>query len=192
MALKYANAIFPFSSVFGRYICLLGSSSTISKLEVKEESSRGLSPSYAKASVGYGGKSSAIMPSFKDMIEYIDGHRPSDEYLYESKTPLVRGYPLEVFVEILKLLRLILVLESNPSAIVIDDDLETKVDSGMSEDPIIMENFKQAISSWWSDESLGMQSCLRLWLDFIESSLEQTLKGKSSCCLLRDAANNLC
>lgn len=188
MALKYANAVYPFSSVFARYICLLGSSNTAAKLEVQEESSRGLRPFLRTKTGFYTGNNNDVvpastLPSFCELIDYIKTHRPSDDYVYQSKTPVVNGYPLEVYSEILRFLRLVLVLEANPDTILIDEYVESKVENGMSEDPVVMSNFRKLIGSWWASEQHG---ALEAWLQLIENALDQNLKGRKGSIRYKD------
>ncbi|KAI7869867.1 proteasome stabiliser-domain-containing protein [Spinellus fusiger] len=179
MALKYVNAIYPFSCVFARYVCLLGSSNSISKLEVKEESIRGLHP-FAPSDSGlfYASKETvpiSALPKFSDLVNYIATHQPGDEYTYASKTPCIKGYPTEVYSEILRFLRMILILEANPTNILIDQYVEDKVENSMSEDPITMENFKVLIDTWWMGEG-NEKEALSQWLQLIENALNQNLK----------------
>lgn len=182
MALKYANAVYPFSSVFARYVCLLGSSSSVKKLEIKEESARGLHPFQRTASGAFTTTADIVpasaLPSFKDLVTYLDQHKPSDQYTYDSKTPIVQGYPVEVYSEIIRFVRMILILEANPSTILIDQYVESKVDNSMADDPVVMDNFKEYIKSCWSGADSNKKEALELWLRFIENSLDKDLKGK--------------
>ncbi|KAI8147438.1 proteasome stabiliser-domain-containing protein [Fennellomyces sp. T-0311] len=180
MALKYANAVYPFSSVFARYVCLLGTAATVTKLEVKEEATRGLHP-FLQVESGALTTTADIVPSsalprFHDLVVYLTENRPSDQYTYDSKSPVIQGYPLEVYSEILRFARMILVLEANPSTILIDDYAETKVDNGMSDDPVVMDNFKSFLTDSWLGGDLEKRRALELWLKFVESSLDQNLK----------------
>lgn len=183
MALKYVNAVYPFSSVFARYVCLLGSSSSVKKLEIKEESARGLHPFQRTASGAFTTTTDIVpasaLPAFEDLVTYLDQHKPSDQYTYDSKTPIVRGYPVEVYSEIIRFVRMILILEANPSTILIDQYVESKVDNSMADDPVVMDNFKGYIESCWSGTDPKKKEALELWLRFIENSLDKDLKGKN-------------
>ncbi|KAI9024387.1 proteasome stabiliser-domain-containing protein [Phycomyces nitens] len=183
MALKYANGIFPFSSVFARYICLLGSSSSIPKLEVKEESVRGLHP-FVRSSVGFLHTNQDIvpisaLPKFADLVKYMASHRPAPEYTHASKTPCIKGYPVEVYSEMLRFLRMILILEANPTTILIDQYVEDKVESSMSEDPVTMENFKSFINTCWLGGNTEEKEAIEQWLVFVENALDQNLKDST-------------
>ncbi|KAI9491193.1 proteasome stabiliser-domain-containing protein [Zychaea mexicana] len=180
MALKYANAVYPFSSVFARYVCLLGTSAGVTKLEVKEESMRGLHP-FTQSESGVLSSANAIvppsaLPKFHDLIVYLTENRPNDQYVYDSKSPVIQGYPLEVYSEILRFARVILVLEANPETILIDEYAESKVDNGMSDDPVVMDNFKKYLVDSWLGGDLEKRRAVELWMKFIESSLDQNLK----------------
>ncbi|CAO3688639.1 unnamed protein product [Umbelopsis ramanniana] len=193
IALKFANAIYPFSSVFARYICLLGVSSTVGKLEVRDEASKGLRPfihhdnEITQTPTSY---PASVFPDFVEIIEYIHNHRPNENYGYYSKTPVVHGYPVEVYTEIIKFLRTILVVEANGDNLVIDDTIEEKADDGMTESPVVRSNFAALVHDWWSqgDDSPKKQA-LEKYLRLIQNGLDQKvqdalLHAKASTCLL--------
>ncbi|KAI8374250.1 proteasome stabiliser-domain-containing protein [Radiomyces spectabilis] len=193
LALKYSNAIYPFASVFARYVCLLGHSSTVNKLEVKEEASRGLIP-FKRSHTGLLSTMESIvptsaMPSFIDLVNYISEHRPNEQYILESKTPVIKGYPIEVYTEILSFLRMILVLEANPENITIDQYMQDKVENSMAEDPVVMANFGDMISTWWTAGEESQRKGIEVWLRLIENALDPHLKdpvlvATASKCLL--------
>jgi proteasome component ECM29 len=178
MALKYANAIYPFSSVFARYICLLGSSASIVKLDVKEEARRGLVP-FTRNKYGLVENVEVIspteLPKFEDLVHYIHDHRPDENYSLMSKTPAIKGYPVEVYSEILRFLRMIWILQVNPTTILIDQYVADKVENSMSEDPVTMVNFKNSVTEMWSNDKVVIQ----YWLEFVEQGLDPELKGKN-------------
>lgn len=180
MALKYVNAIYPFSSVFARYVCLLGSSASVVKLDVKEESRRGLIP-FVRNRYGLVENVDVISPSelpkFADLVNYIHDHRPQENFTLLSKTPVIKGYPVEVFSEILDFLRMIWILEVNPTNILIDQYVMDKVESSMSEDPITMKNFKDSVTELWLRGDEKQKQVIQYWLEFVESGLDLTLKG---------------
>ncbi|KAI8330892.1 armadillo-type protein [Chlamydoabsidia padenii] len=185
MALKYANGIYPFSSPFARYVCLLGSSTGVNKLEVHEEANRGLNPFLRNISTGSTGTTTNIIPSsalpkFADMVKYIADHRPGEIYIQESRTPVIKGYPTEVYGQALRLLRMILVLEANSDTILIDEYVETKIENSMSEDPIAMNNVKQLLCDWWKDDKEDSQTTgrqtMKAWLGVVENALDPNLK----------------
>ncbi|KAG0174143.1 hypothetical protein DFQ29_007586 [Apophysomyces sp. BC1021] len=193
MALKYANAIYPYSSVFARYVCLLACSSSVVKLEVKEESTRGLHP-FVRSASGFIGSSKDIIPASAlpksiGLIRYITTHRPDEQYILDSKTPCIKGYPVEVYTEILRFIRMVLILESNPTTILIDDYVESKVENNMSEDPVTMENFKTFVNGAWLGSSIEDREAIEQWLQLIENALDPDLKdtllqSTASKCLL--------
>ncbi|KAF7732558.1 hypothetical protein EC973_003305 [Apophysomyces ossiformis] len=193
MALKYANAIYPYSSVFARYVCLLATSSSIVKLEVNEESKRGLHP-FVRSASGFIGSTQDIvppsmLPKFIDLVKYVTEHRPNEQYTLDSKTPCIKGYPVEVYSEILSFIRMILILESNPTTILIDEYVESKVENNMSEDPVTMENFKSFVNDAWLGSSTENREALEQWLQLIENALDKNLKdtilmSTASRCLL--------
>ncbi|KAI8987056.1 proteasome stabiliser-domain-containing protein [Pilobolus umbonatus] len=179
MALKYANAIYPFSNIFARYVCLLGSSNSVVKLEVKEESHRGLIP-FVRNKSGLVEHVDAVpvseLPKFMDMIEYIHSHKPSEEYKLASKTPTVRGYPVEVYADILSFLRLIWILEVNSEHIILDEYVADKVENSMSEDPITRNNFKKSVTDLWLNGDDKHKQVIQYWLELIENGLDDTIK----------------
>ncbi|CAO3637178.1 unnamed protein product [Cunninghamella blakesleeana] len=187
MALKYSNGIYPFSLPFARYVCLLGSSSGISKLEVHEEATRGLHPFIRSADGTVGSKNDVIpataLPKFKDMVKYVIEHRPGDQYIHDSRTPVIKGYPAEVYSEVLRFLRMILILETNPSTILIDEYVENKVENSIAEDPIARENVKTQLAIWWK-KSTGDNDMMdddehqsvEMWLKVLENALDPSLK----------------
>ncbi|KAI8875721.1 ARM repeat-containing protein, partial [Backusella circina FSU 941] len=190
MALKYANAIYPFSCVFARYICLLGSSTSIAKLEVKEESARGLLP-FVRNKSGLVENVEVVpaseLPRFSELVHYIHQNRPGQEYSLNSKTPVIRGYPVEVYSEVLSFLRMVFILEANPTTILLDDYVGDKVDNGMAEDPVVMSNFKQLLFDMWTEGN--DKETIEYWLQFVEQGLDPTLKDSillatSAKCLL--------
>jgi proteasome component ECM29 len=176
MALKYANAIYPFSCVFARYICLLGSASSISKLEVKEESARGLLP-FVRNKSGLVENVEVVpfseLPRFSELVHYIYNNKPTQEYSLNSKSPVIKGYPVEVYSEMLSFLRMVFILEANPNTILLDDYVSSKVDNGMAEDPVVMTNFKQCLLEMWDQD----KQTIECWLQFVEQGLDITLKG---------------
>ncbi|KAI9480308.1 MAG: proteasome stabiliser-domain-containing protein [Benjaminiella poitrasii] len=181
MALKFANAIYPFSSVFARYICLLGCSSSVVKLDVKEEAHRGLVP-FVRNKYGLVEHVDVIpaseLPKFAELVRYIHSHRPDQDYSLLSKTPVMRGYPVEVYAEMLGFLRMIWILESNPTHLLIDQYVTNKVDNSMSEDPVTMTNFKKSVIKMWDSEE---KQVIQSWLDLVEHGLDPELKD--SICL---------
>ncbi|CEP12173.1 hypothetical protein [Parasitella parasitica] len=190
MALKYANAIYPFSSVFARYVCLLGSSNAVVKLDVKEEAYRGLIP-FVRNKYGLVENVDMIpaseLPKLSELIQYVHDHRPAESYSLLSKTPVVKGYPVEVYAEILRFLRMIWVLQVNPSNILIDQYVADKVEHSMSEDPVTMLNFKNSVTEMWSNSD--DKQVLQYWLELIENGLNPELKDSillatSAKCLL--------
>lgn len=193
VALKYANAIYPFSSVFARYICLLGSSSTATKLEVRDEASKGLRPFIHHENDLTETPSSfpaSVFPNFVEMIEYITNHRPHENYSYYSKSQTIHGFPVEVYTEILKFLRTVLVVTANGDNLIIDETIEEKVDDGMNENPVIRNNFATMIHSWWEEgEGSRNRQALDMWLRLIQNALDHDvqdaiLQAKASTCLL--------
>ncbi|KAI8088970.1 proteasome stabiliser-domain-containing protein [Halteromyces radiatus] len=185
MALKYANGIYPFSLPFARYVCLLGTSSSINKLEVHEEATRGLHPFLRDVATGSIGSKTDIvppsaLPTFAEMVNYLAEHRPGEQYIQESRTPVIKGYPTEVYAEILAFLRMILVLEANPDIILIDEYVQDKVENSMSEDPIAMENVKQILKLWWKEDSSESvengRRAIEIWLNIVENALDSNLK----------------
>ncbi|KAI8073997.1 proteasome stabiliser-domain-containing protein [Gongronella butleri] len=181
MALKYTNSIYPFSSPFGRYVCLLARSNSIAKLEIAEEAKRGLHPFVRGANGGALATGERVpvsaLPSFADMVHYLAQHKPGDAYRLASRSPLIMGYPLEVFSDMLAFLRLLLVLEANPTTILIDDYVEDKVDTSMSDDPIAMDNVKRALAdAWQGDENSHEHAALQIWCDMLSSALDPALK----------------
>lgn len=181
MALKYANAIYPFSSVFARYVCLLGSSNAVVKLDVKEEARRGLVP-FKRNKYGLVENVDVIppteLPRLNELVTYIYNHRPDENFSLLSKTPLVKGYPVEVYSEILRFLRMIWILQVNPTNILIDQYVADKVENSMSEDPVTMQNFKTSVFEMWSNNSNNDKQVLQYWLEFVENGLNPELKGR--------------
>lgn len=181
MALKYANAVYPFSSVFARYVCLLGSSASVVKLDVKEEARRGLVP-FVRNRYGLVENVDVIspkeLPKFSELVNYIHDHRPDENYTLLSKSPVIKGYPVEVYSEILRFLRMIWILEVNPGNILIDQYVIDKVDSSMAEDPVTMNNFKKSINDLWSKGNTGEKQVIQYWLEFVENGLDPNMKGK--------------
>ncbi|ORX62567.1 ARM repeat-containing protein [Hesseltinella vesiculosa] len=177
MALKYVNGIYPFSLPFGRYVCLLARSSTISKLEILEESKRGLHP-FVRVENGISQERvpASALPSFADMVTYLVAHKPGDQYRMASRSPLIAGYPLEVYSDMLAFLRLLLVLEANPEHILIDDYVESKVDHGMSDDPVAMDNVKQLLASFWDQPDSVEHEAFQSWLNLLSHALDPNLK----------------
>ncbi|KAI8369986.1 proteasome stabiliser-domain-containing protein [Blakeslea trispora] len=189
MALKYANAIYPFSSVFARYICLLGCSSSVNKLDVREEARRGLTP-FVRNKYGLAENVDVIpaseLPLFEDLVDYIYTHKPQEEFTLMSKSPIVKGYPVEVYHEMISFLRMIWVLQVNTEHILIDQYVADKVENSMSEDPITMINFKSSITKMWSGEQ---HEVVQRWLQLVELGLNPELKdallfSMSAKCLL--------
>lgn len=182
MALRYANAVYPFSSVFARYVCLLGSSASVTKLDVKEEAKRGLKP-FVRNRYGLVENVDVIspneLPKFSELVNYIHDHRPDEDLTLTSKTPTIKGYPVEVYSEILNFLRMIWILEVNPENILIDGYVADKVESSMSEDPVTMNNFKTSVNELWLRGDANEKQVIQYWLEFVENGLNPELKGIS-------------
>ncbi|KAI9262019.1 proteasome stabiliser-domain-containing protein [Sporodiniella umbellata] len=193
MALKYANAIYPFSSVFARYVCLLGFSNTVSKLEVKEECNRGLTP-FVRSNISGLAKVVDVVPTSElpdllELVTYIYQQKPHQEYTLSSKTPTVRGYPTEVYSEILGFIRMIWVLQANPTTILIDSYVSDKVDNSMSDDPVAMNNFRTNIEDFWSNGDIERREMVEQWLGLVQDGLNPDLRDpvlltSSAKCLL--------
>ncbi|RUS30672.1 proteasome stabiliser-domain-containing protein [Jimgerdemannia flammicorona] len=196
IALKYANTIYPFSNVFARHISLLGTSLTVTKLEVKEEASRGLRPflhdnSFALSTTNI---PPTVFPDFAELVEYVITHPPSQPYTLASKSPVVtRGYPVEVYIEILTLLRTTLVVKANEDgafANVAHERLSEKVEDGMGEDPLMREAFGRLVKSWWDEgEGSRHRRALEAWMKVIEDGIslhisDPGLHSAASTCFL--------
>ncbi|OBZ85602.1 Proteasome-associated protein ECM29 [Choanephora cucurbitarum] len=189
MALKYANSIYPFSSVFARYVCLLGCSSSVNKLDVREEARRGLIP-FVRNKYGLVENVDVIpaseLPLFEDLVNYIYTHKPHEEFTLMSKSAVVKGYPVEVFYEIISFLRMIWILQANKDHILIDQYVADKVENSISEDPVTMINLKATLTDMWSGDQ---HQIVQHWLQLVELGLNPELKdalllSMSAKCLL--------
>ncbi|KAJ3123506.1 hypothetical protein HK098_001853 [Nowakowskiella sp. JEL0407] len=121
-AVKYANALFPFSNIDSRFVCLLGTFDQ--KLEVKEESRRGLRfpwfqptqnrtqyieslPDFNKASKYFHQKSR------RSIIHLVAGGETSSR---SAGIRYVGGLTADVYSTMLSFLRRLLVLTADPGA----------------------------------------------------------------------------
>jgi proteasome component ECM29 len=82
---------------------------------------------------------------------------------------------VEVYSEILRFLRMIWILEVNPTNIIIDQYVADKVENSMSEDPATMSNFRSSVSDMWATDD---KQAVQYWLTFVENGLDPELKGK--------------
>jgi len=112
----------------------------------------------------------SVFPDFAEMIRYCKSRSLNPSIFDTPKSKIVtRGYPVEIYIELLRFLRLTLVIKANEEDMVIDDHLEDRVEDGMSEDPVMRERFgaKTVLSElpWkgtWRSSKTASRATLRI------------------------------
>ncbi|CAG8556325.1 12390_t:CDS:10, partial [Acaulospora morrowiae] len=195
-AVKYAVRLFPFSHTLSRYICLLASADE--KLEVCEMASRGLSFPNSQTPKLYLEKQGEVkFPHFSNMVNLI--HEKSFKRADDMSHQIyVLGYRSEVYINILRFLRHLMIVSADPTVPV--DELGYALES---ESKIFDSNSRILVKNWikeqWeldqreSTEEMdidGNHGTLHIYLGLLEQGLSQgkfidkTLQSTASSSLL--------
>ncbi|KAF9342618.1 hypothetical protein BGX26_007180, partial [Mortierella sp. AD094] len=110
-AVKYANALFPFSDISSKYVCLMTVADE--KLEIREEAKRGLTFPTARAlEENSAAKKESMLPDFVKLLEMITVKSRSSqtrtEELHLKPTfgkAFIMGFPSEIFIHMLQFFR---------------------------------------------------------------------------------------
>ncbi|KAJ3299319.1 hypothetical protein HK104_009344 [Borealophlyctis nickersoniae] len=191
VAVKYSNAIFPFTYPLARYICLTACGDP--NLEVREEARRGLTfPDAPAPSASPEEESLAIsryrssIPDFGDMASLLRdmSRKPRPNQVKAPGMRFVGGFTAEAYTHSLEFLRKVLILSADPPAVI--DDLSGVSDekTGIS-DPNTRERVRALLQEMWKDEgktngndSMELDDMkasgggLRLYIELIETALK--------------------
>lgn len=180
-AVKFAIALFPFSHVASRYICLLATFHN-NKLEIREEARKGLHPYWYKVlnSMNDLAKNHAIMevdtpnwdkvtfPAFADLVKYFTSHDAPRFGSGSMKS--VRGYPVDVFESAIRFIRSAMIMHSlDENALVVDESWVERLEDGISADAKVRSSFSGWLARLWDGSD---RPSLETYLDLIMSGLD--------------------
>lgn len=147
VAVKFAVRAYPFSDPTARLICLLGMRRE-TRSDIIEEARRGLHPHWFKTvnttaiKRSDDPKFSIKFPSFLELIELIQ--ETSSKLISLTPSPQLKGFPLSVYDSILAFLQQVLVMEAvegHKSALIIDEEWATRIDTAIDLDESIRDIF---------------------------------------------------
>ncbi|CAG8534937.1 9628_t:CDS:10 [Funneliformis mosseae] len=204
-AVKYAISLFPFSHILSRYICLLASADE--KLEVREMASRGLAfPNSKIRNLDQPDKEIKI-PPFLEFVNFINNKSSQRakqliNILQSSQSTgkkYIFGYRTEVYINILRFLRHLMIVNADPNAF-IDEFANEFDDEPKLFDSDTRTRVKHWIKEQWkSDQEISDQmeldeykhsEALNVYLRLIEKGLsnegqiDPLLQSTASSCLL--------
>ncbi|KAJ3045279.1 hypothetical protein HDV00_011151 [Rhizophlyctis rosea] len=195
-AIRYNNAIFPFTYPLARYICLLAAGDA--KLEVRDEARRGLKfPDAPPAAAKPVEESNLLttyrqsLPNFNAMVSLI-AEMSRKSPANQIKLPGVRwvgGFTADSFTHALEFLRRLLLVRADPRADVEDFTYVSEEESRVM-DPKTRAAVRGAVKSMWEESAAADKpSGLRLYLDLLELALKSDgadalLLSVASSCLL--------
>ncbi|RIB22041.1 proteasome stabiliser-domain-containing protein [Gigaspora rosea] len=204
-AVKYAVSLFPFSHIHSRYICLLASNDE--KLEIREMALRGLSFPDPRAPKLYPNEpdKEIKIPSFSEMVNliYTKSTQRTQNLINTLQTSqstgqiYIMGYRSEVYINILRFLRHLMIINADPSALI--DDLSDELDGEIKLfDPNTRMLLKTWIKDQWSTdrelpETMDIdepQGAIHIYLCLIEKGMttegiiDTSLQFMASSCLL--------
>ena len=180
-AIRYNNAIFPFTYPLARYICLLAAGDT--KLEVRDEARRGLKfPAPPLASATPEEEVTLIttyrqsIPNFDRMVSLISdmSRKPPVSQLRQPGVRFVGGLTADSYTHALEFLRRLVIVESDVRADVEDF-------TGVSEEESrILEagtrgKVRESVRVMWEAQGEG----LKVYLDLLERALKSDGAGGS-------------
>ncbi|CAI2172736.1 418_t:CDS:10 [Funneliformis geosporum] len=204
-AVKYATSLFPFSHILSRYICLLASADE--KLEVKEMASRGLAFPNSKPHNLDQSNIEIKIPPFLEFVNFINNKSSQRtkkliNILQSSQSTgkkYVLGYRTEVYINILRFLRHLMIVNADPKALIdefanefddeptlFDSDTRTRVKSWLKEQWIA----DHETSDQMELEEYKHSGTLNVYLGLIENGLsnegqiDPLLQSTASSCLL--------
>ena len=153
VAVKFAVRAYPFSDAAARVICLLAMART-NRSDVLEEAKRGLHPHWFKTvntqAINHSddSKFKIEFPRFGDLIQLVDA--TSSRLGGAVPTPHIRGFSLSVFDAIVSFLQQVLVMEAvenKMTALVVDEDWATKIETAIDLDNSVRDILVQHIAS---------------------------------------------
>ncbi|KAJ3082398.1 hypothetical protein HK102_001738 [Quaeritorhiza haematococci] len=191
-AVKYANALFPFSHPTARYICLLASGDQ--KLEVREEARRGLRfpspPPTTSTSTTALEEYRSQLPSFHDTASLLHAmsKRSVANVIRAPGTRFVGGYAAEAYTHVLEFLRALLIRHSDPYARGVGEEVGIMAEE---ETKIVEEGTRRAVKDalrrMWEAESMMEvdgdgakkgETGLGFYLRLIETALKADEAGR--------------
>ncbi|KAF9992883.1 hypothetical protein BGZ80_008376, partial [Entomortierella chlamydospora] len=132
-AVKYANALFQFSDISSKYVCLMTVADE--KLEIREEAKRGLTFPTARAlEENSAAKKESMLPDFAKLLEMITVKSRSSqtraEELHLKPTfgkAFIMGFPSEIFIHMLQFFRRLLITSADPDVIIEESSNEYEI-----------------------------------------------------------------
>ncbi|CAG8524233.1 10813_t:CDS:10, partial [Cetraspora pellucida] len=184
-AVKYAVSLFPFSNIPSRYICLLASADE--KLEIREMALRGLAfpdPRDPKLYPNEPDKEIKI-PSFSEVASLIDAKSAQRnqhllDVLQTSQSTgqiYILGYRSDVYINILRFLRHLMIINADPTALI--DDLSDELDGEIK---LFDSNTRALVKTWIKDQLSPDQESQDV-MD-IDVPQDTSLQFMASSCLL--------
>ncbi|KAF9434869.1 hypothetical protein BGZ76_007269 [Entomortierella beljakovae] len=177
-SVRYANALFPFSDIPTKYICLM--TVVDEKLEIREEAKRGLTFPTARALEEYSTTSKdSMLPDFAKLLETINAksrqsqNRAEDLHLKPSfGKSFIMGFPAEVFIHMLEFFRRLLITSADPDVIIEESSNEYEIQQF-----VFTPNTRKRVKAWlknmWElDNQIdNEQKTLSRYIFFLETAL---------------------
>ncbi|KAF9207217.1 hypothetical protein BGZ49_000941 [Haplosporangium sp. Z 27] len=196
-AVKYANALFPFSDIFSKYVCLMTVADE--KLEIREEAKRGLSFPTARAlEENSAAKKDSMLPDFAKLLDLINvksrtsQNRAEELHLKPSfGKSFIMGFPSEIFIHILQFFRRLLITSADPDVIIEESSNEYELQQFVFT-PSTRTKVKAWLKNMWElDNQIdNEQKTLSRYIFFLETALnhqgpqDKSLHSTALTCLL--------
>ncbi|KAF9112407.1 hypothetical protein BGX27_003449 [Mortierella sp. AM989] len=196
-AVKFANALFPFSDISSKYVCLMTIADT--KLEIREEAKRGLTFPTARAlEENSAATKESMLPDFAKLLELITvKSRTSQtraEELHVKPTfgkSFIMGFPSEIFIHMLQFFRRLLITSADPDVIIEESSNEYEIQQFVFT-PSTRTKVKAWLKSMWElDNQIdNEQKTLSRYIFFLETALnhqgpqDKSLHSTALTCLL--------
>ncbi|KAF8941099.1 hypothetical protein BGZ58_002205 [Dissophora ornata] len=196
-AVKYANALFPFSEISSKYVCLMTVADE--KLEIREEAKRGLTFPTARAlEENSTASKDSMLPDFTKLLEMISlksrtSHSRAEE-VHARPTygkSFIMGFPAEVFIHILQFFRRLLITSADPDVIIEESSNEYELQQFVFT-PTTRKRVKEWLKVMWEQDSQidNDQKTLSLYISYLETALNhqgpqaKSLHSTALTCLL--------
>ncbi|KAF9401765.1 hypothetical protein BGX21_000669 [Mortierella sp. AD011] len=196
-AVKYANALFQFSDISSKYICLMTVADE--KLEIREEAKRGLTFPTARAlEQNSAAEKESMLPDFAKLLEMITVKSRSSqtraEELHLKPTfgkAFIMGFPSEIFIHMLQFFRRLLITSADPDVIIEESSNEYEIQQFVFT-PSTRTKVKIWLRNMWElDNQIdNEQKTLSRYIFFLETALnhqgihDKSLHSTALTCLL--------
>ncbi|KAI1309120.1 hypothetical protein EDD11_004131 [Mortierella claussenii] len=196
-AVKFANALFPFSDSISKYVCLMTVADE--KLEIREEAKRGLTfPTAQALEENSSANKESMLPDFAQLLELITvksrTSRSRADEIHLRPTygkSFIMGFPSDVFIHILQFFRRLLVTSADPDVIIEESSNEYEIQQFVFT-PSTRTRIKTWLKTMWDlDNQIdNEQKALSRYIHFLETALnhqgpqDKSLHTTALTCLL--------